>query len=69
MGARDVLAGLDTLPKEQRSVLLLVGGGRICPYAEAAQVLGVPLGTVMSRLESGADADAKFSGNWPVLAF
>ncbi len=49
LGARDVLAGLDTLPEEQRSVLLLVAVEDLS-YAEAAQVLGVPLGTVMSRL-------------------
>ena len=49
MGARDVLAGLDALPEEQRSVLLLVAVEDLS-YAEAAQVLGVPLGTVMSRL-------------------
>ena len=49
MGARDVLAGLDALPEEQRSVLLLVAVEDLS-YAEAAKVLGVPLGTVMSRL-------------------
>jgi len=50
--ARDVLAGLDTLPEEQRSVLLLVGVEGLS-YAEAASVLGVPRGTVMSRLSRG----------------
>lgn len=49
LGARDVLAGLDTLPEEQRSVLLLVAVEDLS-YAEAAEVLGVPVGTVMSRL-------------------
>ena len=49
LGTRDVLAGLDALPEEQRSVLLLVGVEDLS-YEEAAQVLGVPLGTVMSRL-------------------
>ncbi len=48
-GARDVLAGLDSLPEEQRSVLLLVAVEDVS-YDEAARILGVPLGTVMSRL-------------------
>ena len=47
--ARDVLAGLDTLPEEQRSVLLLVAVEDVS-YEEAARILGIPLGTVMSRL-------------------
>lgn len=47
--ARDVLAGLDALPEEQRSVLLLVAVEDLS-YADAAAVLGVPVGTVMSRL-------------------
>jgi len=46
---RDVLTGLDALPEEQRSVLLLVGVEDLS-YEQAAQVLDVPLGTVMSRL-------------------
>lgn len=48
-GLRDILAGLDLLPEEQRSVLLLVGVEDLS-YEQAAQVLDVPLGTVMSRL-------------------
>jgi RNA polymerase sigma-70 factor (ECF subfamily) len=46
---RDVLALVALLPDEQRSVLLLVGVEELS-YAEAANVLGVPQGTVMSRL-------------------
>jgi RNA polymerase sigma-70 factor (ECF subfamily) len=46
---RDLLRALDELPEEQRSVLLLVSVEDL-PYAEAAQVLGIPIGTVMSRL-------------------
>jgi len=48
-GARDVLAGLDALPEEQRSALLLVAVEDLS-YAEAARVLDIPVGTVMSRL-------------------
>jgi len=47
--ARDIHAALAQLPEEQREVLLLVGLEQF-GYAEAAQVLGVPTGTVMSRL-------------------
>lgn len=46
---RDILAGLDSLPEEQRSVLLLVAVEDLS-YAEAARILAVPVGTVMSRL-------------------
>lgn len=45
----DVHAALRRLPEEQREVLLLVGLEQLS-YAEAAQALGVPIGTVMSRL-------------------
>jgi RNA polymerase sigma factor (sigma-70 family) len=48
-GLRDVLNGLDALPEEQRSILLLVGVEDLS-YEQAAQVLDIPLGTVMSRL-------------------
>lgn len=43
---------LDTLPDEQREVLILVCYEEMS-YAEAAQVLGIPVGTVMSRLSRG----------------
>lgn len=46
---RDLDAALRCLPAEQREVLLLVGLEQLS-YAEASQALGVPLGTVMSRL-------------------
>jgi RNA polymerase sigma-70 factor (ECF subfamily) len=49
VGVRDVLAGLDLLPEEQRSVLLLIAVEDLS-YEETAQVLRVPIGTVMSRL-------------------
>lgn len=44
-----VLGLLAALPEDQRSVLLLVSVEALS-YSEAADVLGVPLGTVMSRL-------------------
>lgn len=44
-----VLKTVDKLPKEQREVLMLVCVEDFS-YAEAAQVLDIPIGTVMSRL-------------------
>lgn len=49
MQARDLLRALDGLSEEQRSVLLLVTVEDLS-YAQVAQVLGIPIGTVMSRL-------------------
>jgi len=50
----DVLAALDRLPEEQKSLLLLIGVEDLA-YADAARVLGIPIGTVMSRLARGRD--------------
>jgi RNA polymerase sigma factor (sigma-70 family) len=47
--ARDVLSALDQLPEEQKSLLLLVGVEDFS-YDAAARILGLPIGTVMSRL-------------------
>jgi RNA polymerase sigma-70 factor (ECF subfamily) len=58
-GLRDVLSALDALPEEQRSVLLLVGVEDLS-YEEAARVLGVPIGTVMSRLSRARDRVRRF---------
>lgn len=46
---RDILAAVARLPEEQRSVVLLVSLEDM-PYAQVASVLGIPIGTVMSRL-------------------
>ena len=46
---RDLIRGFSLLPEEQRSVLLLIAVEDLS-YEEAARVLGVPIGTVMSRL-------------------
>ena len=49
MRYRDLLAALQHLPDEQRTVLLLVTVEELS-YADAARVLDIPVGTVMSRL-------------------
>jgi RNA polymerase sigma-70 factor (ECF subfamily) len=51
---RDLLRALDRLPEEQRSVILLVSVEDLS-YAQTAAVLGVPIGTVMSRLARGRE--------------
>ena len=45
----DVLAAIDHLPEEYRSVFLLIVVEELS-YAEAASVLALPTGTIMSRL-------------------
>jgi RNA polymerase sigma-70 factor (ECF subfamily) len=51
---RDLLRAFAALPEEQRAVLLLVGVEDLS-YQEAARILGVPIGTVMSRLSRGRE--------------
>jgi RNA polymerase sigma factor (sigma-70 family) len=45
----DILTAVGQLPDEQRRVLLLVSIENVS-YAEAAHILDIPIGTVMSRL-------------------
>jgi len=52
---RDLARALQQLPVEQRRVVLLVGLEGI-PYQEVADLLGIPIGTVMSRLSRGREA-------------
>jgi RNA polymerase sigma-70 factor (ECF subfamily) len=49
LAVRDIHAALRKLPPEQREVVLLVGLEQFA-YADAARILGVPQGTIMSRL-------------------
>jgi RNA polymerase sigma-70 factor (ECF subfamily) len=51
---RDVQEGLERLPLEMREVLLLVCLEQFT-YAETAKLLGIPTGTVMSRLSRGRE--------------
>ena len=52
---RDVLAALARLPEAQRAALVLIALEDFS-HREAARVLGVPLGTLMSRLARGREA-------------
>jgi RNA polymerase sigma factor (sigma-70 family) len=58
----------DLLPEEQRSVLLLVGVEDLS-YQETADVLRVPVGTVMSRLSRAREKMRQYldRGRNPVL--
>lgn len=58
----DMARALALLPMEQREVLLLVGLEGLS-YREVAEVLGVPLGTVMSRLSRGREALRRILGD------
>jgi RNA polymerase sigma-70 factor, ECF subfamily len=51
---RDLLRAFAELPEDQRSVLFLVTIEDLS-YGEAARILGVPIGTVMSRLSRGRE--------------
>ncbi|RKP45923.1 sigma-70 family RNA polymerase sigma factor [Trinickia fusca] len=51
---RDLDYALQRLPAEQREVVLLVGLEEMS-YADVALTLGIPIGTVMSRLSRGRE--------------
>lgn len=51
---RDLLRSLSQLSREHREVLLLVGLEDLS-YEDTARILGVPIGTVMSRLSRGRE--------------
>ena len=59
LAARDMARGLEALPEDQRAVILL-----ICledmSYSQAAEILGVPIGTVMSRLARARERLRRF---------
>jgi RNA polymerase sigma-70 factor, ECF subfamily len=48
----DVVSALADVPHDFRDVVVLVDIGQFS-YQEAAQILGIPIGTVMSRLHRG----------------
>jgi RNA polymerase sigma-70 factor (ECF subfamily) len=53
--AAEVLTAIGRLPEAQRETVLLVCGEGYS-YAEAANLLGIPIGTVMSRLATARSA-------------
>ena len=52
---RDLEKALGQLPEAQRAAILLIGLEGLS-YSEASMVLGVPVGTVRSRVSRGRDA-------------
>lgn len=58
----ELARAIDTLPPEQKEALLLVTLEGI-PYAEAAGIIGIPLGTLMSRLGRARAALRTLTGN------
>lgn len=48
----DVLAALDSVREDYRAVVMLVDVEEFA-YKEASEILGIPIGTVMSRLSRG----------------
>ena len=57
--AAEVLNAIDRLPETQRETVLLVYG-ECFSYAEAASALGIPVGTVMSRIGAARSTLAKW---------
>ena len=51
---RDLASAIGKLPHEYREVLLLIGLEQMS-YEEVAKTLGIPMGTVMSRLSRGRE--------------
>jgi RNA polymerase sigma-70 factor (ECF subfamily) len=52
LSQNDVVAALSEVPHDFRDVVVLVDIGDFT-YADAAQILDIPIGTVMSRLHRG----------------
>lgn len=50
----DLQAALDQLPVEQKEILVLIALEDMA-YADVAKTLGIPMGTVMSRLSRGRE--------------
>ena len=64
---RDISRALATLPEDQRAVLLLVVLEGLS-YRDVADIQGVPIGTVMSRLaRARAHVRASLEGERPTL--
>ena len=61
---RDLDRALGRLPEGQRAVILMIGLEGM-PYGDVAEVLGIPVGTVRSRLSRGRDALRRMMGAEP----
>ena len=64
---RDVIRALGSLPEEQRSVLFLVVVEDLS-YSEVAEVLAIPIGTVMSRLARARERLRRILESGPPVA-
>lgn len=54
MAVSNITEALDRIPEEQREVLLLIGLQEF-GYKDTAEILEIPIGTVMSRLARGRE--------------
>jgi len=57
-----VIGALNEIPHDFRAVVLLIDVEELS-YKEAAGILSVPIGTVMSRLSRGRER--RFAKSWP----
>jgi len=64
---RDLEAALRLLPVEQREILLLVALEEM-RYEDIASTLGIPVGTVMSRLSRGRERLRRLMEGRPVVS-
>jgi RNA polymerase sigma-70 factor (ECF subfamily) len=55
LAASQIAAALDRLPEAQREAIVLIALEEMS-YRDAADIIGVPIGTVMSRLSRGREA-------------
>lgn len=65
--SRDIVAAVDRLPDDQKAVLLLISTEDLS-YAEAARVLDIPVGTVMSRLSRARERLRRDMADTPVVS-
>ncbi|SFB14715.1 RNA polymerase sigma-70 factor, ECF subfamily [Rhizobium sp. NFR07] len=63
----EVMSAIERLPPDHRAILLLISVEDMS-YAEAGQVLGIPLGTVMSRLSRAREQLRMLLENTPADA-
>ncbi len=59
---KETMQAFNRLPPEQRQVLFLVSVEDLS-YSEVSAVLGIPIGTVMSRLSRGRERMRQLMGN------